>query len=56
MQTYGDGSMLVVRGVEESDAGVYRCTGRDPYGRTSYEDFNLEVAPGISKNKYLGTK
>ncbi|XP_049885171.1 basement membrane-specific heparan sulfate proteoglycan core protein-like isoform X3 [Pectinophora gossypiella] len=52
-RTYGDGALFVVLGVQESDAGVYRCTGRDPYGRTSYEDFNLEVIPvtfGPSEN------
>ncbi|KAI5637001.1 immunoglobulin domain-containing protein [Phthorimaea operculella] len=43
-RTYGDGSMLIIHGVQEADAGVYRCTGRD-YSHTSYEDFNLEVIP-----------
>lgn len=45
-QRFGDGAMLVVPSVQESDAGLYRCTGTNPYGRTSYEDFNLEVIPG----------
>ncbi|KAL0852381.1 hypothetical protein ABMA28_000578 [Loxostege sticticalis] len=43
---FGDGAMLVVPSVQESDAGLYRCTGTNPYGRTSFEDFNLEVIPG----------
>ncbi|CAG9782356.1 unnamed protein product [Diatraea saccharalis] len=45
-RNYGDGAMLLVPSVQESDAGLYRCTGQDPYGRSSYEDFNLEVQPG----------
>ncbi|XP_028173989.1 basement membrane-specific heparan sulfate proteoglycan core protein isoform X3 [Ostrinia furnacalis] len=45
-RTFGDGAMLLVPSVQESDAGLYRCTGTDPYGRSSYEDFNLEVIPG----------
>lgn len=45
-QTYGDGSKLVIRGVQEADAGLYRCTGRDPYGHVSYDDLILEVIPG----------
>lgn len=32
--------------MQEADAGLYRCTGRDPYGRASYEDLVLEVVPG----------
>lgn len=45
-QTYGDGAVLILQGVQEADAGLYRCIGRDPYGAMSYDDFNLGVVPG----------
>ncbi|CAK1588065.1 unnamed protein product [Parnassius mnemosyne] len=51
-RTYGDGALLLLQGVEESDAGLYRCTGRDPYGRTFYDDFNLVVVPGSNNMAY----
>lgn len=50
--SYGDGSRLRIAGVEESDAGVYRCTGRDLYNRVSSDDFNLEVIPGQNQPSY----
>lgn len=45
-QTYGDGALLLIPNVGQRDADVYRCTGIDPYGRQSWEDFILEVVPG----------
>lgn len=41
--------MMSLQGVAFADAGVYRCIGRDSLGRTYYDDFNLEVLPGIKK-------
>ncbi|XP_037299981.1 basement membrane-specific heparan sulfate proteoglycan core protein isoform X7 [Manduca sexta] len=46
-RTYGDGAMLIINGVQESDAGIYRCIATGPYG-TYYDDFNLEVEPSSS--------
>ncbi|XP_047041100.1 basement membrane-specific heparan sulfate proteoglycan core protein-like isoform X2 [Helicoverpa zea] len=43
---YGDGVRLSLTGVTSADAGVYRCIGNDNFGRSAYEDFNLEVLPG----------
>ncbi|XP_069364962.1 basement membrane-specific heparan sulfate proteoglycan core protein isoform X11 [Maniola hyperantus] len=51
-RTYGDGALLHIPEVQEVDAGVYRCTGEDRYGRVSYDDFNLEVLPGQTKPMY----
>ncbi|XP_045784357.1 basement membrane-specific heparan sulfate proteoglycan core protein-like isoform X5 [Maniola jurtina] len=51
-RTYGDGALLHIPEVQELDAGVYRCTGEDRYGRVSYDDFNLEVLPGQTKPMY----
>ncbi|XP_068617476.1 basement membrane-specific heparan sulfate proteoglycan core protein isoform X3 [Battus philenor] len=51
-RTYGDGAVLVLQGVEESDAGVYRCTGNDTYGRVFYDDFDLVVVPGTNNQLY----
>lgn len=42
---YGDGAMLIVPGVQVTDAGVYRCIGTGTYG-SSYEDFQLDVEGG----------
>ncbi|XP_053624887.1 basement membrane-specific heparan sulfate proteoglycan core protein isoform X4 [Plodia interpunctella] len=42
---YNEGIVLIIGGVEESDAGVYRCSGRDRYGLSSFEDFDLTVIP-----------
>lgn len=44
---YGDGALLQITEVQSSDADVYRCTGYDGFGRSSYDDFVLEVIPGI---------
>ncbi|KAI8430580.1 hypothetical protein MSG28_000802 [Choristoneura fumiferana] len=41
---YGDGSVLILNSVAESDAGVYRCTGTDSMSSSS-DDFNLEIQP-----------
>ncbi|XP_060809746.1 basement membrane-specific heparan sulfate proteoglycan core protein isoform X4 [Amyelois transitella] len=49
---YNEGVVLVINGVEESDAGVYRCTGKDRYGYTSFEDFDLEVQPSQQPPSY----
>uniref|UniRef100_A0A2A4JYV4 Hemolin n=1 Tax=Heliothis virescens TaxID=7102 RepID=A0A2A4JYV4_HELVI len=46
--TYGDGVRLSLTGVTSADAGLYRCIGNDNFGRSAYEDFNLEVLPGGS--------
>lgn len=43
--------MLSLQGVAYADAGLYRCIGRDLFGRTFYDDFNLEVLSG--KNDLL---
>ncbi|CAH2103371.1 unnamed protein product [Euphydryas editha] len=51
-RVYGDGAILIIPGVQESDAGVYRCIGRDRYGRVSYDNFTLEVIPGQSQLPY----
>lgn len=53
VQTYGDGVMLSLHGVTYTDAGVYRCIGNDILGRTSYDDFNLEVLTGTDFIFYL---
>lgn len=42
-QPYDVGAILEIPGVQQSDAGVYRCIGQNGYGQSSYEDFNLEV-------------
>ncbi|CAH0716594.1 unnamed protein product, partial [Brenthis ino] len=51
-RVYGDGALLLISGVQSSDADVYRCTGRDEYGRTSYDDFVLQVTPGTNEPFY----
>ncbi|CAH4038665.1 unnamed protein product [Pieris brassicae] len=51
-RTYGDGSLLLIPNVEQSDADVYRCTGIDPYGRQSSDDFVLEVVPVSDTKPY----
>ncbi|XP_041987673.1 basement membrane-specific heparan sulfate proteoglycan core protein-like isoform X2 [Aricia agestis] len=49
---YGDGALLIIPNVQESDAGVYRCNGEDVNIGRSYEDFNLEVIPGPNEPSY----
>ncbi|CAK1554719.1 unnamed protein product [Leptosia nina] len=49
---YGDGAVLLIPNVEQSDADVYRCTGTDPYGRSSWDDFVLEVVPVSDSKPY----
>ncbi|XP_045489882.1 basement membrane-specific heparan sulfate proteoglycan core protein isoform X8 [Pieris rapae] len=51
-RTYGDGSLLLIPNVEQSDADVYRCTGIDNYGRQSSDDFVLEVVPVSDTKSY----
>nr|XP_026490200.1 basement membrane-specific heparan sulfate proteoglycan core protein isoform X1 [Vanessa tameamea] len=51
-RVYGDGAMLLIPGVQESDADVYRCIGQDRYGRVSYDNFTLEVIPGQNEASY----
>lgn len=51
---YGDGAILQISSVQEPDAGIYRCIGRDPYGRVSYDNFTLEVIPGQNELPYPG--
>ncbi|XP_045541991.1 basement membrane-specific heparan sulfate proteoglycan core protein isoform X1 [Papilio machaon] len=51
-RTYGDGALLILQGVQEADAGLYRCIGSDPYGVTSYDDFNLDVVP-VANNQLI---
>lgn len=46
-QEYNDGVVFMIHGVKKEDAGVYRCTGEDRYGHTTYEDFHLEVEPSM---------
>ncbi|XP_050360619.1 basement membrane-specific heparan sulfate proteoglycan core protein isoform X3 [Nymphalis io] len=53
-RVYGDGAMLLIPGVQESDAGVYRCIGQDRYGRVSYDNFTLEVIPGQNEVPFRG--
>ena len=45
---YGDGALLQITEVQSSDADVYRCTGYDGFGRSTYDDFVLEVIPGMT--------
>ncbi|XP_038216733.1 basement membrane-specific heparan sulfate proteoglycan core protein-like isoform X4 [Zerene cesonia] len=49
---YGDGALLVIPNVEQSDAGLYRCNGLNRYGQTSSEDFTLEVIPVSDTQSY----
>ncbi|XP_072931305.1 basement membrane-specific heparan sulfate proteoglycan core protein [Epargyreus clarus] len=49
---FGGGALLMIPGVEQSDSGVYRCTGLDKFGQIYYEDFNLEVVPGSGGPSY----
>nr|XP_032526331.1 basement membrane-specific heparan sulfate proteoglycan core protein [Danaus plexippus plexippus] len=51
---YDVGAILEIPGVQQSDAGVYRCIGQNGYGQSSYEDFNLEVL-GSSEPTYPNT-
>nr|XP_037874357.1 basement membrane-specific heparan sulfate proteoglycan core protein isoform X3 [Bombyx mori] len=53
---FGGGSRLLINSVQESDAGVYRCIGTDPFGISSYDDFVLEIEPGSGNAVYPGNR
>lgn len=46
VQTFGGGSMLMISGVADGDAGVYQCVGKNRYGLNYSDNFDLQIVPG----------